>query len=228
MYKRIKTLIKNCPLTKPLLLCAIKVLNRFSQRKRKKLINLNSQATISALQRILSEAQVFFFFVMFSLLGAVREGRPLGHDLDIDLGVHVENDSDKSALQEHLLSNGCTLKCSYTVDGIGLVEQSYELNGIKFDVSYYKCTETADYCYLLYRDPGRDVFSTEMDVVELKCSHISETEHRLFDGVAVNVPKNPELYLAERYGEDWRIPNTNYIYWAGPSTTKIPNIGRYY
>ena len=56
-------------------------------------------------------------------------------------------------------------------------------------------------------------------MVELATSPIKEIKQIDFNGKMINVPKDSEKYLSERYGSNWRIPDKNYLYWQGPSAS---------
>lgn len=186
---------------------------------------LNGSKTILKLQYIFSESGVRFFFDMGTLLGIVREGQLLKHDLDIDIAVYAETDIAKDNLRRHLVNNGCKIKYTFTVDDIGIVEESYKLHGIKFDVNFYHHTKTTDFCYLLYTRPGENYNPDKMHVVELRCDAIVSIVQIRFKNGMINIPDNAESYLAVRYGENWRIPDKGYVYWKGNSACPIEKMG---
>ena len=182
-------------------------------------------STMHKIQGCLEKLPYPFFFDMGTLLGIVREGKLLGHDLDIDVAVRIQTETDKEKLTQTLTSQGCKLKYEFTVDGLGIVEQSYLCNGIKFDINYYYRENKTDVCYLMYSDKN-STDSTQMKVVKLTCRAIDTIVQREVGEYQVNIPENAEQYLAQRYGESWRIPDKNYVYWKGPSTTPTNLIGR--
>ena len=112
----------------------------------------------------------------------------------------------------------------YFVSDIGIVEDSLKVNSIKFDINYYYCSNDIDICFLSYAKPDVRYQKDMMSVVKLECSHIVATKKVLFNGKMICVPEDSEKYLSERYGVNWRIPDKNYIYWKGPSTTAIDNL----
>lgn len=173
---------------------------------------------IKKMQKRLEQGDYPFFFDMGTLLGIVREGRLLKHDMDIDLGVIVQSEADKEKIKELLTSFDAQLKYEYVVQELGVIEQSYLYQGVKFDISYYYREADQDVCYLMYRDPEKTYSDLQMDVVQLTCPAITATTKVAFQGLKVNAPANPEAYLAVRYGENWRIPDKKYVYWKGPST----------
>ena len=85
----------------------------------------NGNQTIRLLQNLLTEFGCVFFFDMGILLGIIREARLLGFDLDIDIGVMIDSEARKAKLKAFLLSKKCRLKYCYTVEKIGVVEESF-------------------------------------------------------------------------------------------------------
>lgn len=199
---------------------------KMKKEKQQKRDNLqqNGVKTIHFLQELLDGER--FFFDMGTLLGIVRENRLLGHDLDIDTAVYAESEEQVERIRTYLRQKGCCLKYTYYIENMGTVEDSFEINGIKFDVNYYKAENEQDVCYLMYTDETKVYVDGEMDVVKLTCNSVKNIQKREFHGKQINVPENAEMYLARRYGEDWRIPNTKWIYWKGPSTSPTQYVGK--
>lgn len=202
--------------------------SRYKKKQAKKLeaMRMNGNKTIAAIQSIL-EGKCFFFFDMGTLLGIVREGHLLGHDIDIDVAVYAKDKNEIADIRKAIKDGGGVVEFSYAVEGLGPIEDSFVINGIKFDINYYTREEGKDVCYLMYRDPALKYDRDDvMSVVKLSCDPLVEIEKYDFFGTEINIPVNAERYLAQRYGDDWRIPNTKYIYWKGPSTEKTDYMGR--
>ncbi len=230
--KKIKKFLRNFILTKHLYLALFNLYSGMRFRKytaeRRKLLHQNGEKTVHAIQKILESTDVFFFFDMGTLLGIIREGRLLRHDMDIDVAVFAKDASQKESLKQTLLAKGCTLRYSYSVEELGVVEDSFVYNDIKFDINYFSEEAGSDICYLMYNDPERALPERSMHVVRLTTPHISALKKVDFGGCMINVPADPETYLAARYGKNWRIPDKNYIYWKGPSTSPTDYIGTVY
>ncbi len=194
------------------------VRSRIAVKKMNHEINVKGSQVVKYLQRMMEDSGVFFYFDMGTLLGIIREGKLLSHDLDVDIAVFVDREK-RRAFREYLISRGCVLKKVYSVEGLGVVEESFYYLGVKFDVNYYEQCENVDVCYLLYSMPEKQYEKNQLDVVKLTNPHVCGVKKVAFAGTMVNVPENPEEYLAVRYGKNWRIPDRKYIYWKGPSTT---------
>ena len=214
MKSKLKKFLKESFLTKWLYRALWKIKYRKSlkfYKQKRDALQKNGARLIHFLQKTLEGEK--FFFDMGTLLGIVREGRLLGHDLDIDVGLYADGEQGVERVRETLIKNGCKLKSTYKVEEIGVVEDSFLIEEVKFDVSYYYKEEDVDAVYLMYdAQEGKPA-----KVVKLCCSPIEEIGQVSFKGGDINVPKDSLKYLAERYGENWRIPDKNYIYWKGPS-----------
>lgn len=225
----IKQILKTNTITKPFynfcnkIYCIIAT--SYVEARRRRNLQKEGLPIIKNVQNTLTQAGYVFFFDMGTLLGIVREGRLLKHDMDIDLAVVVNSEEDKFKLKELFAANGIIEKFRYTVDGIGIVEQSFSCRNVKFDINYYYTEGDKDVCYLMYCDVENKYPDGHQDVVKLVCPHIAETQTISFQGIEINAPKNPEQYLAVRYGENWRIPDKKYIYWKGPSAVLTDYIG---
>ena len=223
---RIKSFFRNCPLTRK---AWIRLSDARLRRIKSRELMENGEDTVVKVQKILSDTGAFFFFDMGTLLGIVREGRLLKHDMDIDIGVMIKDEEERKKLRDALVSKGCTLRFNYSIEGFGTVESSFLSGGIKFDINYYRREDEypdSDVCYLMYRDPDREYGADELSVVRLVSPHIGRVVKTEFAGAEICIPENAEEYLAARYGENWRVPDKGYVYWKGPSTSPTDYVGR--
>ena len=196
-------------------------------KRKRKMMAKNGVNTLHYLQDLLQNGEYEFFFDMGTLLGIIRDGRLLKHDIDVDIAVYVESEEQKVAVRDMIVSHGNSILYSYSVDSLGVVEESYIHDGIKFDISYYSRNDDIDVCYLMYSDPDKVYESTDvLSVVRLECKKITDIEKLDFYGKAINVPKDSKGYLAQRYGESWTVPDPDYVYWKGPSAHITDKIGR--
>lgn len=221
---KLKNCIKTCAITKPLYQARLKLIKEKRLEEKRTKIQANGVKTINFIQNELEKSNLQFYFDMGTLLGIVREGRLLKHDLDIDVAVYVKSDEDKLMVRQMLIDAGCKHKLKHYILRTGEVFiDSFELNGIKFDISYYRNEGDVDISYLAYRE-GELEDKNYRKMVVLRCDAIKETTKGKLIDEEVNIPKNAEEYLATRYGENWRIPDKNWIYWLGPSAEKIDDI----
>lgn len=213
----IKRKLRNFRFTKNLYYYLSKVKANWIHSSKLKNMHHYGESTIQKLEEILEESGLLFFFDMGTLLGIVREGKILKHDLDIDIGVFVSSEEGKKSLLDLLVMNECKRRFSYSITGLGIVEESFILNNIKFDVNYYYREKNNDACFLMYSLPEKDYTLGHQSVVKLVCKPILSTCKIQFGNGNITIPSNSEAYLAERYGANWQTPDKSYIYWKGPS-----------
>ena len=228
--KKIKDFLKSCIFTRKIVYFLLKVNQYFWSKyyifKKKRNIRRKGIKIIEKVQKALMDNNVFFFFDMGTLLGIVREGRIIKHDLDIDVGVRVSSETEKEHIKEIFSAIGAKENYRFVIEELGVVEQSFVYDEVKFDINYYYQSGEKDYCYLMYRNPDKTYAADEMSVVELSCEHIEKLVLKDFCSIKVNVPENAEKYLSCRYGENWKIPDKGYVYWKGPSTTPTNYLGK--
>jgi hypothetical protein len=148
------------------------------------------------------------FLVSGTLLGCIREGQLLSHDKDIDVGiVGWENQYTLCmALQESGL---------FTVSAQHLKGQDtyyipicHNATGMWIDIFVYH--PIGDRWVT-----GVDFFFGYRQTFEFTPFELKQVE---FLGVNMNIPANPELNLAENYGQ-WQTPDSSYIsHLESPST----------
>ncbi|MBR4117148.1 MAG: glycosyltransferase [Clostridia bacterium] len=200
-------------------------LEQINERKRNA-IQTNGVAVMCLVQRLLKEIGILSFADFGTMLGIVREGRLLAHDLDMDMGVIIKKKTDMDRIRLHLEKFGFAIWRQYIFDD-NIVEESYRFCGIKVDLNYYVITDTESKTWLFYREPDVEYPDNTRNIVEMTYSPITEFKTVKMQGEDVCIPANAEQLLLEKYGPTWRTPDKGWIYWLSPAATKIPNIGYY-
>lgn len=179
-------------------------------------------------QKLLKQLDIVSFADFGTLLGIIREGKLLAHDLDMDIGVIIKDKTDLEKIRLHLEKHGFRLWRQYIFgEAENIVEESYHFSGIKVDLNYYRITETQSKTWLFYRDPQKKYPDNTRNIVEMIYSPITEFKTVKVGGEDICIPANAEQLLAEKYGECWKIPDTGWIYWLSPAAHKINDIGYY-
>lgn len=141
------------------------------------------------LKKTLDAAAIPMFLISGTLLGCVREGRLLGHDKDIDVGIW--DDVPVEEIQAALRRSGLFAL-------IHPHSQHYlrvrHLNGIPLDLFYH------------YRD-GKSWWHASGKIKWHNSPFTLGT--RDFLGEAFLVPEDHDTYLTENYG-DWRTPQVDF------------------
>lgn len=146
-----------------------------------------------------------FFFAFGTLLGIVRDNKLFSRDMDIDMAVFVHDKEDIKNIRSVLRKNNAELLHYFVVEKYGITQDSFLFNNVMVDINYIYNGDNR--LFLLYDLPE------EKNKVLYFGFSAKESEKRMFQNIHINVPANPEMFLEEVYGEDWRIPNPHYIYW---------------
>lgn len=160
--------------------------------KEKRLAGKNGLSVLQDLRGVLESLNVPFFFAAGTALGIIRDGRPLDHDDDIDVGVFQEDwDREKlaSAFQKH---------CRFTIEPTKSDKPKIRLlhrGGAGIDI------------FRFYRE-GDHVFH-DGNFVRWKNSSFEIERHETEDGSTLYLPSNTDRYLTENYG-DWRTPDSRF------------------
>jgi len=155
-----------------------------------KTLNRNiAKANLLNVKRILDKHQVKFGLIYGTLLGAVREKGFIKHDEDIDLFM-LEEDRDYllSALHE-------------------LIENDFKV--IRYNNKILSITRDNEYIDFYFFKKS-NFFYRKCDVgLKAKAKYLEQTIDYPFLGEMFQVPKNPEAFLVDLYGKNWRIPKKN-------------------
>lgn len=163
-----------------------------------------------------------------TLLGFVREGGFISHDIDVDIGILYANEKEKLKIKTKMESLGFVRSEYFTIDS-EIKEESYSKQGVKVDFFYYEKDSISSWCYIFYRIPNKRYDSLEtFSAGKYTYDLINEIEYINIKGHLIPVPKNPEKILIEKYGENWRIPEKNWHYWTAPSIEYCDFYGKHH
>jgi tetratricopeptide (TPR) repeat protein len=144
-----------------------------------------AEIALADLKRVLVAAGIPMFLVSGTLLGCIREGRHLGHDKDIDVGIW--DDVPRELLLSTLRTSGLFYVLASRSPEIVRVKH---VNGIAIDVFYH------------FRE-GKSYWHGGVKV-RWHNRPFSLVEHA-FLGETYLIPADYDTYLTENYG-DWRTP----------------------
>lgn len=151
-----------------------------------------AKEALLATKAALDAGGIDFFLVAGTLLGCVREGEPLAHDRDVDIGIRSE------------IPNGRIVAALRKDPGFVLP---------------LAVSEGASYLPLSYQSVALDIFKHDRidDAVWFGFSRRSgdigwrlsafQVEESVIFGERLRIPSPPERYLTELYGERWRTPD---------------------
>ncbi|WP_300381122.1 tetratricopeptide repeat protein [Henriciella sp.] len=141
---------------------------------------------------ILSAAGLVPFLAAGTLLGFIRNGQPLTHDRDIDIGVFADE----------------------AAPGIAAIVRQHPALMLE-----RRARPGERYFALTHKGIGVDIFLYEKTARHALCGfshHPGDIQWRFtdfrpiksrFQGLTCHIPESPERYLTETYGPDWQIPD---------------------
>lgn len=209
-----KDIVKNLPLIKKLNEKA----NVELDSTRSRLLKENFEEILNIVYS--SELKKYDIWLDFgTLLGYYRERDFINHDLDMDFGIIIPNYADFLVVEKELLNQGFQRTKEFYFDK-NLVELSYNYKGLNVDFILYKkdsnkiSSDTIFYMTNALGNPTR----YEVYHYELPFNGVEECN---FKNTIVKIPGNVEEYLSNLYGEDFRVPNTNYNWKENPIYQKV-------
>jgi phosphorylcholine metabolism protein LicD len=134
-----------------------------------------------------------------TLLGAVREGRLMPHDTDIDLGLSAADYTRKAAFVSGMLRRGYFFTFDET-HKFRLLRRDHVLHA-DFDVFYPADNRMICLCADSEGHYGASFPGNSFEQLR---------EIEILDGLRVLIPDPPEAILQTIYGPDWRTPSPGY------------------
>ncbi len=142
-----------------------------------------------------------------TLLGIVREGGIIPHDIDLDIDILIPESTEE--IQERLREVERKL---LEKDYIFIKEQRYNNRMMSLALFDINTKIILDYC-IFYGEWGTDYLHIGTEGIVIRPQDSIETIQK--DGY--NIPKNYDSYLTGRYG-NWRVPKNNYKNWYDKMT----------
>lgn len=199
--------------------------------KKRKGLQKHGFEVLDRLDASFQKAGVSYFADFGTLLGFVRDGGFMRHDLDLDIGAFADDD-EKLDVYAALLDAGFVHYRTYLFEE-RVVEYSfhsldeYGQKSVKFDINFYENVDGKSRCWLFHYLPDAGLPLRARFATEMNYSQIVGTEMLEVQGHAVPVPKDYERLLTEKYGPSWRTPDPSWVYWDSPAATPLEPLGRY-
>jgi tetratricopeptide (TPR) repeat protein len=157
----------------------------------KTLAGRSGLSVIVDLHRTLHSAGIPYFLAAGTALGIVRNGRPIDHDKDIDVGIFEEDWDRDSLIEIFRKSSSFDVDTSHPKNSkVGLIHRG----GANIDL------------FKFYRE-GNNIYHNGV-FVRWKNTPFDIQEYALPSG-QVYIPSNEDRYLTENYG-DWKIPDSSF------------------
>lgn len=195
---------------------------------RSKALHENGYDLIGKIDNIMNSAEIDYFADFGTLLGLIRDGKLIAHDLDMDFGVINVAKEDKQKLYNLFASNNIRRISYFKLDD-DIKEETYSYNGLSFDIFYYEKNEDKSFCYIFCKLDGvkyvsENEFTAGIYEYKMNISTINVNIH----DINMRIPNDAEKLLEMKYGANWKIPNKYWHYWYDANVTVLNKRGREY
>lgn len=166
--------------------------------------------TLKETIRVLEELEMEYWICCGTLLGLMREGDFIGHDVDIDIGLMDPSRADE-------LTSLMNKRGFRSIYYIGVPTNGLELS---FADEYVK----VDFFFHYKKDEHvwHSVWTNQQQVqkyyVYEECD-MFPLKQMMFRGILVNTPRFPETILRKHYG-NWKAPNKEWKWDTDPLCLK--------
>ncbi len=155
--------------------------------------------------KILKENKINFFLLGGTLLGAIRQESFAGRPTDIDIGIKFDDEKKLKKLFNKILKNG-----GMRIKLITLKDKTrkYQIifKSVLIDISVIK--------KLKYK---KKIFwigdSDDKKTIKFSYTCLQKLISTKLYGRSFLSPSNPEFYLKQKYGINWRIPDKKQFFW---------------
>ena len=180
-------------------------------KRRKKGLQSKGYEYLPKVEHVLRAKGIQCFLIYGTLLGIVREGKFIGHDDDIDLGIVENDDFSWNKVQEALSEIGMQKKHQFSLDG-KITEQTYRKKNLSIDFFLVEAHGDKSYSHGYFRREDEQYESLDQFSVRRRIiSRIDGTTEYICESGKFQVPQNYELFLREVYGENWRVPDPSWV-----------------
>jgi hypothetical protein len=188
--------------------------------KRKRAFRKHAFTVLHHTQKALDELGLPFWLEAGTLLGAVRTGEPIAHDLDLDIGMWLSDYSDKicQAMERHGLKKIREIVVDAGKSGR---EETYMFRGVTIDIFFFTShrkgwacmhsfwpEEHLSYDYTIEKRGGLYVME--------ECMPIERIGSIRFMGRIFPAPEPIHEHVKVIYGDSYMIPDPHW-------TPQIPN-----
>ncbi len=178
--------------------------------RRKKGLQSIGYEYLPKIEESLNKRGIECFLAYGTLLGIVREGKFIGHDDDIDLGIIKNSNFSWAKVEDALNEVGMTKKHQFKSEG-HITEQTYRYKNLSVDLFMFDSDDDKSYAYVYFQEQGREYEKNQFSIRCPKVSKIERTKIYECPSGVFRVPENEELFLEEVYGKNWRIPDPNFV-----------------
>lgn len=175
--------------------------------KKRELFIKEGESAFKAFVECMNNKDIVYWLEFGTLLGAYRDGDFVPNEIDIDMGVNL---NDAQNIYHALIEAGFRLVREFHVVGENGLEQTYEYNGVTIDLMFFYEYDGKMWCngsVITPKSPKNKIFThavTSHYYEPFSCSRMN------FKGIDVSIPSNTEHHLIEIFGDSFRVYDPNF------------------
>lgn len=179
-------------------------------KKQNHMLN-HAEDLLKNLDNSLKKLKVSYWLDCGTLLGLIRENGFISHDIDIDIGILL--DDFTPSIEAELQNNGFKLVYKYELidSEIKGLEHTYEYKGINLDIFFYRLSEKKKCCHYFITEEGksRDFTINKYGglLVAQMCVPHSGVKSIKFLKRSFKIPVDYRGHLRAIYGDNYMTPN---------------------
>ena len=204
----------------------VPTIGKYKKYKQNKLFIKEGRNALYQIDKVFKELEVDFWLEFGTLLGAIREKSFIAHDLDIDIGMFMEDFDEKN--EKIFNKYGFKKVKMFLVDnGEYAREETYEYKGVGIDIFYFHRRDNEILTHTFAPEKGKSRYKTIEEkggllVRELRYPY-SGFMHIEFLGKKFLAPSNLHEHLTASYGENYMIKDPNYSNEIATNVRIIPD-----
>ena len=195
-----------------------KIVSEKKMKKRVESMKKRGLSSLFSIQTALEKEELLFFVDFGTLLGFVREGKPLSWDYDMDFGLLIDDDQKWDILNKAMNNIGFEQIKQFSYKKV-ITEKTYRKDDVYVDFfRHFSLGDTS--CYYVYYAEKDYEYKDEnqLHARMTKTVKISGTKELEVEDGKVYVPNEYIKYLEDVFGADWKVPNPN---WTAKPTDNI-------
>ena len=187
----------------------------------RKALQKNGSSLIGTIDEALSSAGAKYFIDCGTLLGFIRDNKPIAYDRDMDFGIYFDSVFTPEKLEGILRGLGLRkISIGYFHDEVQ--EMTFASGLVHIDFFRHTEIDNNSLLYVFYRNPEIIYPSNNhYSIIVQKRLHIPSLKRVTFGNFETNIPSNVEDYLASAYSDNWKQPDPDWRYTMEPGCTYL-------
>jgi len=208
-------------------------LQKYFIYKQTKLFNTYNTELLANINLAFNDLNIEYWLDFGTLLGALREGKFIEHDRDIDLGIlGIPSSSQRDKILETLSKYGFERKYYFMYDNI-IREETYIYKGVSVDLFYYTHDNNniTGYYFLSKETNYNNITTSERTFIPIKVTFpFNGIKNYKFLGIDTKIPINATEYIITRYGNNYLTPIKSWDNLHSPGNISVltDEVGHYY